>query len=736
MSENVIFEDLVEQFLERCRLGDTPDIPTYAAQYPEHAEHLKELLPLLLQMEACADEKARQITPVAADLPELNGTDYQLLRKIGSGGMGVVFEARQISLNRNVAVKILATTLLADAAQRKMLENEAQVIAMLHHPNIVKVLSADCKSERCFYAMELIQGKGLDQCEFHDLRELAKIALQAAKALAYAHSCNVLHRDIKPANLLLDADGEVHVSDFGLAFILRTPDGVQENVGTQSGTLRYMAPERLAHGVNTFAGDQYSFGVTFYELIAKHPVISEKNPKELIARIIREPLPALTCAEPDLAAIINKCIRFHPEERYASMDDLAEDLQRFLNHEAVAAANPSPIRRFRLWANRKPAVAALSLAGIVLLGAFVVALLVGYIRTNAARKLAERNAATANATLSDIFTHIERQTPSAGGSELLARLIPYYQEIAQQRRLPKTQMIKANLMVGTAAMRSGNYPIAECAFRRVLAFQPDASVLNQLAEALKNQGKTAEAQRIFRQVTEGYPDSNEAVYAFQAQGEYDKAFALVQKLLQSEPRNPEYRFQYALLLGMHPQFFRSARIAGVEPNAVTLLNELAGEYPDRPEYGLALVDLMCRKMQYVRRFRERDWKELDLALALSDRLLGRFPNTPGVVSSVIELRQLYIMALRRNGDLSAGRKETERLQGMLEILFHSPNTPDAAKESLLTMQFERLEQLSDRKQSEAFELLVSKIRRELNEYHGAKSGEFQKTLHQLSSDGK
>ena len=116
MSENTAFEDLVEQFLERCRLGDTPDIQVYAAQYPEHAEHLKELLPLLLQMEACAGEKARQNHPGATDLPELNGTDYLLLRKIGSGGMGVVFEARQISLNRNVAVKILATTLLADSA--------------------------------------------------------------------------------------------------------------------------------------------------------------------------------------------------------------------------------------------------------------------------------------------------------------------------------------------------------------------------------------------------------------------------------------------------------------------------------------------------------------------------------------------------------------------------------------------------------------------------------------------
>ncbi len=732
MSETIPFEDLVEQFLERCHLGDAPDILTYAAQYPEHEKRLKELLPLLLQMEDCGNAKTQKVAMPSSVLPDFQNTDYELLRKIGSGGMGVVFEALQLSLNRKVAVKILATSRLADSGQRKMLENEALVIAMLHHPNIVKVLSADCNSDRCFYAMELIQGKGLDQCAFDDLREVAKIALQAVKALAYAHSCNVLHRDIKPANLLLDPNGEVHVSDFGLAFLLRTSDGVQENVGTQSGTLRYMAPERLAHGINTFVGDQYSFGVTFYELIAKAPVVSEKDPKKLIARIVREPLPPLTCREPDLAAIINKCIRFNPQERYASMDEVADDLQHFLNHEAVVAAKPSPIRRFRLWAKRKPAVAALSLVGMLFFGAFVIALMVGYVRTNAARKLAERNAANANATLSDIFAHIERQTPTAGGSELLSRLMPYYQEIAQQRKSSRTQIVNANIMAGTAAMRSGNYRTAESAFRRVVAIQPDASVLVQLAEALNKQGEKSQANSIFSQVAEQYPDSDEAVSALQSLGEYRKAFELVHKLLQREPKNPEYRFQYALLLGNHPQLFRTTRIAGVEPNAVTLLNRLTEEYPNRPEYGWALVDLMRRKMQYARRFMERDWEELDLALTLSDRLLGRFPNTPGVVTSVVELRQAYITNLRRNGDLNAGRKETERLQGMLEILFYNPETPDAVKEVLIEMQLERLERLSDRKESEAFEMLASKIQGELKEYHGTKLKDFQEALKRLS----
>lgn len=736
MSENTAFEDLVEQFLERCRLGDTPDIQVYAAQYPEHERRLKELLPLLLQMEECADEKMRQRASQVPNLPELNNTDYQLLRKIGSGGMGVVFEARQISLNRKVAVKILATSRLADSGQRKMLENEAQVIAALHHPNIVKVFCADCNSDRCFYAMELIQGKGLDQCAFEDLRKIAKNGLQAARALAYAHSCNVLHRDIKPSNLLLDSNGEVHVSDFGLAFILRTPDGVQENVESLSGTLRYMAPERLANGINTFAGDQYSFGVTFYELIAKAPIISEKDPKKLITRITQESLPPLTCAEMDLAAIINKCIQFNPQDRYTSMDEVVEDLQHFLNHEPVAAAKPSPIRCFQLWTKRKPAVAVLSFVGIMLLGAFIIALMVGYARTNKARKLAEKNAANANATLSDIFSHIEHQTPTAGGSELLARLIPYFQDIAQQRKLPEEQIVNANIMAGTAAMRSGNYQIAESAFRQVVSMQPNAFVLTQLAEALNKQGKKTQADSIFSQVAEQYPDSNEAVYALRSLGEYRKAFELVHKLLRREPENPEYRFQYALLLGAHPQLFRSVQIAGVEPNAVTLLNELAEEYPDRPEYGLALINLMNRKIKYARRFREQDWKELDFALACSDRLLGRFPNTPGVVTSVVELRLAYISVLRRSGELNVGRKETERLQGMLEILFYNPETSNAVKESLLSMQLERLEQLSNRKQAEAFEVLSSKIRRELKEYHGVKSKDFHEALKRLSTAEK
>ena len=190
------------------------------------------------------------------------------------------------------------------------------------------------------------------------------------------------------------------------------------------------------------------------------------------------------------------------------------------------------------------------------------------------------------------------------------------------------------------------------------------------------------------------------------------------------------------MLGAHPKLFRSELIAGVEQNDVTLMNVLADEYPYRPEYCLALINLMNRKIKYARRFREQDWKELDFALACSDRLLGRFPNTPGVVTSVVELRLAYISVLRRSGELNVGRKETERLQGMLEILFYNPETSNAVKESLLSMQLERLEQLSNRKQAEAFEILSSKIRSELKEYHGVKSKDFHEALKRLSTAEK
>lgn len=427
--------------------------------------------------------------PPVHDFPDLEGDDYRLIRRLGSGGMGVVFEALQLSLNRKVAVKLLSPLLLQDAAQRIQFEHEAHVIARLHHPNIVRIFSATCRPGCCYYAMELIEGKSLDGCEFSNPYEIARIGLQAARAIAYAHRCGILHRDIKPANLLLDEAGEVHVSDFGLAFLLQERNEVIEKEGAQSGTLRYMSPERLVHGVNTFSSDQYAFGVTLYELVAKSPPFPGIAPEELMERICREPVPPLKCIEPDLAAIINKCVSFRPESRYRSMDELSEDLLHFLNHEPVGASSPSPSRRLQLWMKRKPAVAVLSLAAALCAAAFVVALAAGYLQTASALKLAENNAAVADAALSQVFTRIAEQPPSQKNTQLLSALLPYYRMIARGKNLPESKVCEANAVIGECALRTGSYALAEKAFRNMMKFRKDAFPINQLATALKNRVK-------------------------------------------------------------------------------------------------------------------------------------------------------------------------------------------------------------------------------------------------------
>ena len=195
MKGKISLEDLVEQFLDQCRSGNVPDIQDFAGAHPEFASELLALLPLVMEMEDWSVEKKQGIMPPVHDFPDLEGDDYRLIRRLGSGGMGVVFEALQLSLNRKVALKLLSPLLLQDAAQRSLFEHEAHVIARLHHPNIVRIFSAACRPGCCYYAMELIEGKSLDGCEFSNPYEIARIGLQAARAIAYAHHCGILHRD-------------------------------------------------------------------------------------------------------------------------------------------------------------------------------------------------------------------------------------------------------------------------------------------------------------------------------------------------------------------------------------------------------------------------------------------------------------------------------------------------------------------------------------------------------------
>ena len=298
-------------------------------------------------------------------LPELGGTDFALLREIGRGGMGVVYEAKQLSLDRTVAVKLLSPHYAGDSDFRARFTAEARLVARLHHPNIVDVYAAGTCRDQVYFAMEHVDGRTAQEHAFSSLAEVAALGRDLAETLAYAHGCGVLHRDVKPSNVFIGVNGAAKLGDFGLACLAG-------EAGSSAGTRKYMAPECMRGEAATAASDQYSLGATLIELAA--PILQAKRDREF-------------------AAILDKATRPQSFDRYADMSALASDFRRFLAHEPVAARRPSCMRSLGLWSRRNPAACAGVACAAVCLAGFVVALVLGYVHTR--RALAETEIARA-----------------------------------------------------------------------------------------------------------------------------------------------------------------------------------------------------------------------------------------------------------------------------------------------------------------------------------------------------
>ena len=674
-------ETLVENFLAALRRGETVDDASFLAAHPEQADELRDLLPVLREMEAYGRNRRDGTCSDSATPPDLTGSDYRLLKMIGHGGMGTVWEALQISLNRHVAVKILKTPHSGEDAWRDRFTQEARIVAQLHHPNIVKVYGAGTSGDHCYYAMELIDGTRLDRFPFPDLRATVRAVLQAAQALAYAHRCGIIHRDVKPANLMMDADGEIHVTDFGLATALAESERDSDD---QSGTLRYMAPERLVEGTCSPAADQYALGVTLWELIARKPLFAGLSGRTLLQHIRTQAVPAPAGVDADLAAVVEKSTRRVPADRYHDMEAFAEDLRRWLDHRCVLALRTSPFHRLKLWARRKPAMAALTAAAAVCAVAFVTTLIIGLSRTRSALQLAARNAAVADAALGDVFRHVERTSTSRRGAELLSALLPYYERLAGDSGLQPEKAAEANSVLGVCAFRSGNYALAEQAFRRLIAIHPSAAALNRLAETLRRLNRSDEAMALTQRVADGYADSPdmkeryEAALAFETLGRSSKrindrkrAFEIARTLRTVEPTNPDFRFLYARLLAEYPTLAKSSARPDGGENAYQLLSNLSADYPDRSEYSQALVAAMDRRIRKGQNLHTIDRADVELALDTADRLIGRYPNVPDIVSAVIAFRNSYSTYLQKIGDKKHAFRERLRTSGMLELLSHS-----------------------------------------------------------------
>jgi serine/threonine protein kinase len=485
------FEELAEEFAARFRRGERPSLQEYIDRCPELADEVHELFPALVEVERVKEDRPARpgAAEVAEALPSLGQVgDYRVLREVGRGGMGVVYEAEQVSLGRRVALKVLPRQVAQDVKTLARFRREARSAAQLHHTNIVPVFEVGKDAEVSYYAMQFIQGQGLDTV-IDELRRLkdraqpsgparepeqpdrpipvgttapapsrawqvsrmaqslltgrfapetpgganteataastaaldpdeteappasepaapsvssplsavvlpggsqlsavesgrrpfyrsaAHIGRQVAAGLAYAHARGIVHRDIKPSNLLLDTEGVVWITDFGLA---KASDDGLTGTGDIIGTLRYMSPERF-RGEGDARSDVYALGLTLYELLTLRPAFDAPERLQLIERIKAEDPPRPRALDPriprDLETIVLKASAKDPKDRYPTAEALGEDLRRFLADEPIKARRVGPLERAWIWARRRPATAALlvvsALAGLASVGAGV-----------------------------------------------------------------------------------------------------------------------------------------------------------------------------------------------------------------------------------------------------------------------------------------------------------------------------------------------------------------------------
>jgi WD40 repeat protein/serine/threonine protein kinase len=502
----------VEEYQAAWQAGGRPDRAEFLARHADIAAALAECLDGLEFIQAAAPRLQQSAGALAAGA-DLAGAepaegllgDFRILREVGRGGMGVVYEAEQISLGRRVALKVLPLAAALDTRQLQRFKNEAQAAAGLHHTNIVPVYAVGSERGVHFYAMQYIDGHtlvavirdlrrqaGLDPVEAGAstgsgpsvaeellscrepgqapanpqrataygaspppsappnetvtpaaagpstersvqspayFRTVARLGVQAAEALEHAHQLGVVHRDIKPGNLLVDGRGHLWVTDFGLAHC-QSQAGLTMT-GDLVGTLRYMSPEQALakRVVIDHRTDVYSLGATLYELLTLEPAFPGKDRQELLRQIaFEEPRPPrqLNRAVPaELETIVLKALEKNPEERYATAQELADDLRRFLEDRPIQARRPTFRQRLRKWARRhRPLVVTLGTSLAVLLVGITVASVVAAVNVNAARRDAEKSADAA--TESARQEHAARQDADSAKRQAEERLVRLY----------------------------------------------------------------------------------------------------------------------------------------------------------------------------------------------------------------------------------------------------------------------------------------------------------------------
>jgi hypothetical protein len=384
-------DEAIAEYLEAAEVGRAPAPEEWLARHPDLADDLRAFLADRAGFVRAAGELAPPALPpqgpgeaptlVPTEPPPASsplGTvryfgDYELLDEVARGAMGVVYRARQISLNRLVALKMILAGQLASEADVRRFRTEAEAAANLDHPNIVPIYEVGEHEGQHYFSMKLIDGGSLDR----RIAELsgnsgsaAQLVAIAARAVHHAHQRGILHRDLKPANVLIDADGQPHVTDFGLAKRLADGPGATQ-LGAIVGTPAYMPPEQArAEKLLTTAADVYSLGAILYELLTGRPPFRAATPLDTILQVLdQEPAPPVSGnpkVDADLAAVALKCLDKNPNRRYVSAAALAEELERWQRGEPVQARPTGRLRRRLRWLKLHPAMHLLVTLGLFL----------------------------------------------------------------------------------------------------------------------------------------------------------------------------------------------------------------------------------------------------------------------------------------------------------------------------------------------------------------------------------
>ena len=506
----------------RWQRGDQKSLQQYVAEWPE----LQLQTETIAELQAAEDELRVEITtsrsaadgvaatqdfvpppenPAPQDVIHYFG-DYELLKELGRGGMGVVYKAGQLSLNRLVAVKMILSGQLASPERVARFHREAEAAANLKHPHIVAIHEVGEHNGQHYFSMDFIEGRSLSEIARERLllpRTAARYVEQVAEAIHYAHQQGTLHRDLKPANILIDAADEPHVTDFGVAKRIEGDSDLTAS-GEILGTPNYMPPEQAA-GRQQEVGptsDVYSLGATLYDLLTGRPPFRAATPTATLLQVLHsEPVsprmlnPAL---DRDLETICLKCLQKERSRRYASAQELAADLGRYLRGEPIHARPVGRPERFWRWCKRQPVVAGLIAAVAVTLVAGTIVSSVFAVSENAQKKRADEKALQAAESLVNAVLTAPADTVQFAIQNLMPLrelALPILERRYEGDRLPPSQRLHAAFAMAALGRVERDFLIESIASARPAECRNFVAALRREREAavqsLRQQAETA-----------------------------------------------------------------------------------------------------------------------------------------------------------------------------------------------------------------------------------------------------